>query len=245
MLCDGMDATYFLKSRTAFIRAFYGTGAQSFDSVKRRIEDGHPPFDNPPYSEDPEPAYLEEWMDAEASVEVLGLASISMLSDSLKLYLNTLAERVIGFSFKNPKVAFRYGFLPAYFDALGEILATDWSDCPVDRALIEQIVLVRNRGQHGGDLTSFTVTHDRSMMEKHPRPFFVSDGELSMLTSEDGSLGSLLLPTVRVSAAGLERAIQEVDALADWIDGRMDRAHDWRARQNERAAAERESELGQ
>src|SRR5438094_3656462 len=92
MLCDGMDATYFLKSRTAFIRAFYATGVQSFDAIKLQIEDGHPPFDNPPYSEDPEPPYLEEWMDAEASVEVLGLASISMLSDSLKLYLNTLSE---------------------------------------------------------------------------------------------------------------------------------------------------------
>lgn len=226
-----MDATYFLKNRTALIRTFYSTGAQGFVDLKQKIETGQPPFDDPPYSEDPEPPYLSEWMDAETALDILGMAALSMLSDSLKLYLNTLADRVIGFSFDNPKAAFKQGFVPAYFAALGEILETDWSDCQVDRALIEQIVLVRNRGQHGEDLASFTVTLDAKMLDKHPHPFFVSEDELSALTTEDGSLGSFLMPTIRVSSAGLQRAVDEVDALADWIEARLDRAHAWRMRQ--------------
>lgn len=226
-----MDANYFLKNRTALIRTFYSTGAQGFVDVKQKIETGQPPFDDPPYSEDPEPPYLAEWIDAETALEILGMAALSMLSDSLKLYLNTLADRVIGFSFDNPKAAFKQGFVPAYFSALGEILETDWSDCTVDRGLIEQIVLVRNRGQHGEHLSTFAVTLDAAMLEKHPRPFFVGEEELSTLTTEDGSLGSLLLPTIRVTAAGLQTAIDEVDALADWIEGRLDRAHTWRLRQ--------------
>ncbi|ESX82648.1 MULTISPECIES: hypothetical protein [unclassified Mesorhizobium] len=138
-----MDARYFLKSRTAFVHFFYSESAKAFVDVQHRIENQLPPFDNPPYSEDGEPAFLEEWMDADTVLEVLGLACISMLSDALKLYFNTLANRVIGFSFQNKKAAFRGGFAPAYFEALGEILDTDWSDCPADRALIEQIALPR------------------------------------------------------------------------------------------------------
>lgn len=232
-----MDATYFLKNRTALIRTFYATGAQGFVDMKAKIEAGKPPFDDPPYSEDPEPPYISEWMDAETSLDILGMASLSMLSDSLKLYLNTLADRVIGFSFANQKAAFRTGFVPSYFAALGEILDTDWSDCPVDRGLIEQIVLVRNRGQHGEHLSTFAVTLDAKILEKHPQPFFVSEDELSALTAEDGSLGSLLMPTIRITAAGLGRAVDEVDALADWIDVRLDRAHAWRIQQRSKREA--------
>ncbi|MEP6869131.1 MAG: hypothetical protein ABJA20_11505 [Novosphingobium sp.] len=232
-----MDATYFLKNRTVFLRTFYSTGAQGFVDVKQKIETGQPPFDDPPYSEDPEPAYLAEWMEAATALEALGMAALSMLSDSLKLYLNTLADRVIGFSFDNSRSAFKQGFLSAYFSALGEILETDWSDCPVDRDLIEQVVLVRNRGQHSEHLSTFAVTLDAAMFEKHPRPFFISEDELSTLIAEDGSLSSMLMPTIRVTAVGLQTAIDEVDALADWIEDRLDRAHAWRLRKRSESEA--------
>ena len=150
-----MHFTY-LKSRTQFIQFLYAEGSKGFADVKYQIENGMPPFDDPPYSEDAEPPYLSEWMDAETHGEY-GIACISMLSDSLKLYFRTLQERVIRFSFENRKAAFRNGFVPAYFAALGEI-SNDWSDCPVDRDLIEQVVLARNRGQHSEDITSFDVT---------------------------------------------------------------------------------------
>lgn len=223
-----MDALYFLKSRTGFIRFFYEQGAKGFVETKAAIEEERPPFDNPPWSEDGEPAYLEEWLDADAALEVLGMACLSMLSDTLKMYFKTLQERVIRFSFGNRKAAFREGFVPAYLTALGEILDTDWTDCAVDRGLIEQIVLARNRGQHGEDLTSFTVTHDTATLEKHPRPFFVGEDEISALTSKPESLGSLLMPTIKVSADGLERAIAEVEALGEYVEARLNRVQEWR-----------------
>ncbi len=239
-----MDAFYFLKSRTEFIRFFYAEGSKGFADVKYQIENGLPPFDDPPYSEDSEPPYLSEWMDADTAREVLGIACISMLSDSLKLYFSTLEERVIRFSFENRKAAFRNGFVPAYFAALGEILDTDWSDCPVDRDLIEQVVLARNRGQHGEDITSFDVRYDAAMIEKHPRPFFIGDDEMSVCTAEEGSLASLLMPTLKVSEDGLTKALNEVDALAEWIEARMERACDWyQNRRPARAASSRPEKL--
>src|SRR3546814_9918185 len=165
-----------------------------------------------------------------------------MLSDSLKLYFSTLEERIIRFSFENRKAAFRNGFLPAYVAALGEILDSDWSDCPVDRDLIEQVVLARNRGQHGEDITSFDVRYDAAMIEKHPRPFFIGDDEMSVCTSEEGSLASLLMPTLKVSADGLTKALNEVDALAEWIEARMERACDWHQNRRPAPAASSRSE---
>jgi hypothetical protein len=227
-----MDAAYFLKERTRFVRFYYDASAAGFAEVKRQIELELPPYDNPPYSEDPEPPFLEEWLDAESALEVLGLSCVSLLSDSLKLYFNTLQKKNIGFSFDaNEKVALKQGFPAAYRMALGAILNTDWSDCPADFAVIEQVVLARNRGQHGEDLTSLRTTYDRTMLEKHPLPIFANSEELSMLTAEDGSLASFLMPSIRVTRDALFAAIDEVEKLADWIDARMGQAHVWRRQQ--------------
>lgn len=133
-----MDATYFLKNRMDFIRNFYATGTQPFREIQDAITGELPPFDNPPYSEDPEPAFLEQWLDAEASVKVLGISCVALLSESLKLYFQTLEHRVIGFSFPDRKKAFKHGFLAAYLEVLGSILGSDWTDCPADLDVLEQ-----------------------------------------------------------------------------------------------------------
>lgn len=227
-----MDALYFLKSRTKFIRFFFEEGEKDYEDVKHRIDEQLPPFHIPPYSEDGEPPYLSEWLDAGAAIDLLGINCVSMLSDSLKLYFNTLQRRVIRFSFDQAeKRVFNKGFVPAYFAALGEILETDWSDCPVDRDLIEQIVLARNRGQHPEDLTSFDFRHDQATLDKHPRPFFAAVDELSAMTAEEGSLASWLMPSLKVSKEGLLKALEQVETLAEWIEDRLDRAEEWRARQ--------------
>lgn len=232
-----MDAHYFLKSRIALIRFFYAEAAKGYAEVQRRIEAAEPPYDNPPWDDSGEPAFLSEWLDANTATEMAGTAAIAMLSDSIKLYFKTLQERVIGFSFGNSKAAFKKGFVTAYREALTEILDTDWSDCPVDFDLIEQIVLTRNRTQHGEDLTSFNVTYSKDMLKKHQRPFFINDEELSVATAEEGSLASLLMPTIRVNGPRLDRAINEVEALADWIEGRSEQAYEWRLRQRSKGDA--------
>jgi hypothetical protein len=226
---ESMDATYFLKKRTSFIKYLYQEGSKPFAEIQERIQDARPPYDNPPYSEDPEPAYLEEWMDASTARDVLAMSCLSLLSDTLKLYLETLRSRVIGFSFTQPEKVFRDGFIPAYKAVLGEILETDWADCPSDLALIEQIVLARNRGQHGGSLQSLDVTHDPKTLQKHSRPFFVSEDEYHTWIASGGRPDSGLTPSIEVTPETLFAAIESVERLADWIDGRLDKAWAWRA----------------
>lgn len=226
-----MDAHYFLKNRAAMIRFFYSEATKRFIEIKRRIEAAEPPYDNPPWDDSGEPPYLKEWIDADTATELLGTASIAMLSDSIKLYFKTLQEHVIGFSFADGKSAFKRGFVAAHREALREILDTDWSDCPVDFDLIEQIVLTRNRTQHGENLTSFNVTYSEDMLKKHQQPFFIRDEELLMAAAEGEALASLLMPIIRIDGQRLHRAVQEVEALADWIMGRSEQVYEWRQRQ--------------
>ena len=84
-----MDVLFFLKERTRFIRYFYQTAAEPFRETIRKIEAGEAPFDDPPYSEDGEPPFLEEWLAADTALAMLGRTCISMLSASLQLYFKT------------------------------------------------------------------------------------------------------------------------------------------------------------
>lgn len=226
-----MDVVYFLKKRTSFIRSYYDRCVSPFAEIKHQIENEMAPFDDPPYSEDPEPPYLEEWIDADTGIQIVGLSCISLLSDSLKLYFVSLQHRVIGFKFSDEenKQAFKKGYFAAYMGALGYILDTDWSDCPADIGIIEQVVLARNRGQHGGDLTSFYVSYDHHTLDKHPRPFFVNEQERKSWMEDDrATASSFLMPSVEVTRETLFTAIEHIEKLADWIEGRMDKAANWR-----------------
>lgn len=225
-----MDTYYFLKQRTDFIRFYYTSAARGFAEVRRCIEEELPPFDDPPYSEDPEPAFLEEWMDAQTATDILGLSCVSLLSDSLKLYFQTLQKRVIGFSFEDDRRAFKHGFVAAYLGALKDIFESDGADCPADIAIIEQIILARNKGQHGGDLTSFNVNHDRAMLGKHAVPFFANEEERRDWPKEAGSLSSFLMPSIKVTEANLFAALEQVELLGEWVEQNLGKAWSWRAR---------------
>ena len=224
-----MDATYFLTERTQFIRKFYDNAVGPFRETKRLIEQQLPPYVSP-YSEDPEPPFLEEWLDAATSEEIVGLACVSLLSDSLKLYFCTLQRDVIGFRFEEDERAFRGGFLNAYKHALGIILDTDWSDCPASFDIIEQVILARNRSQHGTSFVTMDVRHDGHTLRKYPAPFFARESEQTDWSKADGAFASLLAPTVEVTRDKLFTAIDHVEQLTHWIDGRDDKVEEWRKR---------------
>lgn len=223
-----MDVAYFLKRRTAFLRSFYDDAIQPFHERQRRIDAEEPPYDNPPYSEEDEPTYLEDWMDAAASIDLLGVTCVSILSDSLKIYFEDL-RREIGFSFVEEKNVFREGFVAAYRGVLGAIFTTDWTDCSVRFDVIEQVVLARNRAQHADDLGSFMLAHDPKTLRRHTKPFFADQAEIEDWLGRGGTPESFLRPTIEVKREALFSALDEVNSLADWIDAHMHAAWAWRA----------------
>jgi len=58
-----MDIEFFLKERTTFIRYFYKTASAPFAKIIFDIENKMAPY-IPPYSEDGDPPFLSEWLDA-------------------------------------------------------------------------------------------------------------------------------------------------------------------------------------
>ena len=84
-----MEVLYFLKERTKFIGRFYEAAGEPFRTTIDKIEAKEAPFDEPRCSEDGEPAFMEEWLEASMALEMLGRTCISMLSASLQLYFKT------------------------------------------------------------------------------------------------------------------------------------------------------------
>lgn len=227
-----MDVGFFSDLRTNFIRMYYREGRKPFDAMMVAIDNEEPPYDEPPCNfdiESGEPPYLDEWLDAQMALNVLGLSCLSMLSNSLKLVFISL-EREFGFrptEEAKTKHFKKQGFVAGYKHVLSEILDTDWSDCPADLAIIEQVVLVRNVTQHPDDHSGFDAYYDEKAIAKHPRPFFVSERDAKL----EPDIASWFVRRIEVTEHELFRAIEEVEKLVAYIIGREDKAYAWRKSQ--------------
>lgn len=223
-----MDAEAFLTYRTAFIRQFYDSAALSFCERKRKIEKNEPPFE-PPYSEDPEPPFLSEWIEADQSLQVLGHMCISILSATLHLYLKEWeknffrrygAKKTAGIKdvsqyIKNKKA----GLFNCYKDFSSTELGIVWSDSPANLTLLEEIVLTRNRVQHPEHIACLHVQHSEKDVKKLQRVFFMDEKELELFKEVDSEADSWLIPpTINISKDRMHHAIDEVEQFCSWLE---------------------------
>lgn len=204
-----MDVTHFLKYRTEFVRYFYFTGIKPFIDIQDSIRDERPPFDNPPFDDSGEPPFMFEWSEAKLGVEMVGLQSVSLLSDSLKIYFETLKSDLLRNNFQLQSA--NKGFVNAYRLSLGQYLQVDWQKEGVNFDIIEQVVLARNRIWHSENLTDFVPQYDAQTLKKYPKPFFADRRREKRLWGE----------TVSVSSVQLEEAIAEVDKMGRVLDTRI------------------------
>lgn len=216
-----MNVLFFLKRRTAFIRKFYQNASLAFEETKRKIEVQEEPY-IPLYSEDSEPPFLEEWIEANESLDVLGLTCVSMLAASFQLYLQTRDTELGLKCGEVHKGEFKQGWINGYRACFREQLGIRWEESPANLHLLEEIVLARNRAQHPEFIARDSLTYSKSDAKKLPRIFFVDDIDMKMLSLAGGLEGSwILAPTVRVTAEKLHTAIAEVEKFCDWLDKRI------------------------
>src|SRR4051812_38441845 len=217
-----MKVLYYFKERTQFIRRHYETASEPFREIKRKIEAGEAPFVQDPEGREDEPPFLKEWQQAERSLEVLGRRCVSMLSDSLKLYFQTWeSELRIQWQGGEKKRYFKKGFVQGYRRRFGDLLKGTWEDCPVDFDLLEQVTLVRNKEQHPDRITTMRVKHDYDTRtrSRFPSLFFLSEDERMLFSTSDIPIN--FQPTVQVSREQLFAALEQVEALGDWLENRM------------------------
>lgn len=215
---QAVDVRFFLDRRIAFIRQFYVTASSSYVERKRKIEAKEEPF-IPPYSEDGEPPFLEEWIEADESLQVLGRSCISMLATTLHLYFKTW-ERQIGIAVdKSLKTDFGNGWFNGYKAYFARHVGIRFEDGPISIAMLEELVLSRNRIQHPESITTHSSHYSDDDLRKIPHPFFLDERERSLLAeAEDGQNSWLMPPTISVSSEKLFAALAEVERFAIWLE---------------------------
>lgn len=107
-----------------------------------------------------------------------------------------------------------------YRACLVERVGIDWSCCPADLAIIEQVVLARNRDQHPESITTVRVTHAEKDWQRYPQPFFLSEREAELFQDGDGP-SLFMSPSLHVSREKLMTAIEEVECLCEWLEEKM------------------------
>jgi hypothetical protein len=222
-----MDVLYFLKERTDLIRHFYDSASAPMVETKRRIEAGEAPFNDPPFDDSGEPAYLAEWLRADVELELVGRAAVSMLSEALKQFSVNWERRTLAGDRPCQKAKpkeFAAGFVSGYAACFGEAFGLDWTACPARLDVVEQVVLARNLSQHS-DLVLDHVAHDSRTRSKYGRPFFMRPDEL---TFDDGNPNSFMSPSLHINRELLLAAIDQVEVLCAWVQENIDRW--WRDR---------------
>ncbi|EPW7384762.1 hypothetical protein ACWO80_003470 [Vibrio cholerae] len=180
-----MDIEYFLREKVRFAIYFYEKGCEPFQEVMRLIEQEEAPYE-PVYDESGEPQFMREWADAKDGFESIGLATLSMLSSALQLYMNAWLNRI-----EKKSSPFNRKCGKGWFNSLKKCMqdaGVDFSNCPVDLEVIEQLVLARNRTQHLEDITSNTAFHMEKDFARFSYNPFVDPGDIA-LRFEGGWLG--------------------------------------------------------
>jgi hypothetical protein len=220
-----MDVLYFLKERTKFIRQFYELAAEPFLERQRQIEAGEEPYEQPYVDENSsgEPAYLEDWMEADESLHVLAYACISMLAAALQLYFTTWESQLRKPARDLFKSEFKNGWLAGYKSYFAQYIGISFEDCPADLKFLEEVILARNRIQHPDSIWGQRTRYSTKDLEKLTHhPFFVDEGDRHLLTEVDESnIPWLMPPTLHVTEEKLIAAIEEVEKFSEWLEERI------------------------
>lgn len=218
-----MDISFFFNRRVEFIRQFYSTASAPYVERKRKIEAEEEPF-VPPYSEDGEPPFFEEWLEADESLHVLAYSCVSMLAAALHLYLETWVresrvpvDEALKKTFKN------VGWFPGYKTHFSQRLAIDFGVCPENLRLLEEVVLARNRFEHPLSITRVRTNYVDADLEKLSHPFFVDEREAALFSdAEEGERAWFIPPTLHITEQQLLTVIAVVEGFAKWFDAEIE-----------------------
>ena len=224
-----MDVRFFLEQRLAFISQLYTNSIKPFEEIKRLIEAEEEPY-IPPYSEEGEPPFLHEWLEADESLQVLGRTCVSMLSASFHLYFKTLEPKRRISAAKEYSADFKRGWFNgyrAYFRGEFKIMFED-SKCNL--SLLEELVLARNRVQHPEWIASHSSHYSDDDLKKLPSPFFIDVREIEFFSEQENEERNWLMPpTIHVTQEKLQSAVSEISRFALWLEAESSRRRDRRS----------------
>ncbi|MCK9296602.1 MAG: hypothetical protein M0P70_16135 [Desulfobulbaceae bacterium] len=214
-----MDVRFFLNERIKFVRQFYDTASTPYLLRKHQIEAEEEPY-IPPYSEDGEPPFLKEWLEADESLHVLAYLCVSMLAAALHLYFKEWERQSrcqIGESLR--KKLFKKGWFPGYRALFSQLFEIKFETAPINYALLEEVVLARNCIEHPPSITNLRTQYTDKDIKKLRHPFFVDEQESSLFSDMDENEKLWFIsPTLHISNEQLVTAISEVERFSCWFE---------------------------
>jgi hypothetical protein len=95
----------------------------------------------------------------------------------------------------------------------------DFEQSPADLAILEEVVLARNRIQHADDLVTPRTSYLPADMGKMPRVFFANETEISLFSAVNSTERSWLVPPyVHITEENLISTTIEVEKFTKWLD---------------------------
>lgn len=223
-----MDIQYFALSRVKFILGFYEKALSPFVEAKRLIEEQKPPYE-PEYSESDEPPFLSEWLDADQSIDILGIQCASLLCSTLKLFLEESLQNIFRRNAQKItktintegayKPAFKNGWLNGYRELFENEFNLDWQVSGVNLTLLEELILIRNRGQHPEQIMMMTNNYSENDLKKISSPFFIDDAH------GNKNMYDFLPPTIKPKPEKMKSAFEETTKLISWLESSLEK---WR-----------------
>lgn len=202
-----MDIEHFTKERIKFTKYFYENGSIPFQETMDLIEREQPPY-VPVYDESGEPQFISEWLQARDGLDSIGLASLSMFSSSLQIYMNAWLDR---FKVPNSKRKGKKGWFNAMKKEMRNC-GVDFTTCKLNLDILEQLVLARNRVQHADNITSNTVTHLPKELARFPSPTFVEPS----YSSPSNTWFSY--PLVYVDQHKVDETASLIESFCEWLE---------------------------
>lgn len=213
-----MDVRYFLEQRLLFVKQLYINSSTPFAEKKRLIEAGEEPY-VPPYSEDGEPPFIAEWLEAEESLQVIGHACISMLAASFHLYFKATERQLRRIDKDKYKSNFKQGWFNGYNAYFRGEFGIKFEDSQCNLALLEELVLARNRVQHPESITSQSNRYSEDDLKKLNSPFFINSRDIEIFNEqEEGERNWLLPPAIHVTSEKFQSAVSEISCFTDWLE---------------------------
>lgn len=206
-----MDILAGLKDKLSFIERFYQSAASPFVNRKRAIDAHEAPFDcsgMDPEEYSGEPPYLDEWLEADECLNLVGQAALSLVQGALREYL----DGYLSLRGLDPPTG-RGNWFAKYKALFEEKLGIDWDASPIPPVQIEEINLARNDIQHEGEIFGMARRQSKEHFQRFPMGIFIHDVDKALFASH--GLGGL---RILITEDNLAEAIRRVRAFCEYLE---------------------------
>jgi hypothetical protein len=212
-----MDILAGLRDKLRFIERFYMSASEPFRETKRRIDAHEEPFEPPPFdpeTSDLEPPFLDDWIEADESLNLVGQAALNLAQAAFRDYLDwfmKLNDVKLTASGSHWLERYRKEFLQTY--------GIDWSHGPVSFEELEEINFARNDVEHHGQPFGMTRSQSEKHQARFPLGVFMHEIDRQIAASSEVEW----LGRIYISRDNLAEALRRIETFCKFLDERRPR----------------------